>query len=132
MERREFLRSAVFSGVAAQSGLATARAIPRRRYRDEVELLILGFGGMLNAGLEQAAVNRLVAESFERGVNYFDVAPKYGNAGEAEIKLRCGIEARTASAYSWPARRRSGARPERDPSWRDRSIRRLRMARAAR
>lgn len=35
-------------------------------------------------GLEQAKADRLVAESFERGVNYFDVAPTYG---DAEIKL---------------------------------------------
>ncbi len=31
---------------------------------------------------EQAAANRLVSEAVERGVNYFDVAPSYGNAEE--------------------------------------------------
>jgi predicted aldo/keto reductase-like oxidoreductase len=37
-------------------------------------------------GMEQSEVNSFVAEAFERGVNYFDVAPRYGN-GEAETKL---------------------------------------------
>jgi aryl-alcohol dehydrogenase-like predicted oxidoreductase len=37
-------------------------------------------------GHEQAEANKIVAEAFERGVNYFDVAPSYGE-GEAEEKL---------------------------------------------
>lgn len=35
-------------------------------------------------GMEQARADRLVAETFERGVNYVDVAPTYG---DAEAKL---------------------------------------------
>lgn len=60
--------------------------LPKRPYRDGVELSILGFGGMLLVGMEQDDANRIVAESFERGINYFDVAPFYGN-GEAEQKM---------------------------------------------
>lgn len=60
--------------------------IARRPYRDGVELSILGFGGMVAVGMAQEAVNRITAESIERGVNYFDVAPFYGD-GEAEKKL---------------------------------------------
>jgi len=60
--------------------------IPRRHYRDDVELSILGLGGMTLLDLEQEAVNALVARSIERGLNYFDVAPFYGN-GEAEEKM---------------------------------------------
>ncbi len=37
-------------------------------------------------GYEQKEANRLVASAWERGVNYYDVAPSYGD-GEAEIKL---------------------------------------------
>jgi aryl-alcohol dehydrogenase-like predicted oxidoreductase len=57
--------------------------VPRRHYRDETELSIIGLGGMLLVGMEQNAADRIVSESFERGVNYFDVAPFYGD-GEAE------------------------------------------------
>ncbi len=50
------------------------------------QLSIIGFGGILVVGAEQAEANRLVASAVERGVNYFDVAPSY-YAGEAEQKL---------------------------------------------
>ena len=46
-------------------------------------LTIVGFGGMVVAGEEQDTANCYVAKAVEeRGVNYFDVAPSYGNAEE--------------------------------------------------
>jgi len=60
--------------------------IPKRLYRDDVQLSILGLGGMLLVGMEQRKVNDIVAESIGRGINYFDVAPFYGD-GEAEQKM---------------------------------------------
>ena len=57
--------------------------LPQRDYGSTgVKLSIIGFGGLLVSGIEQAQANRLVAESVERGVTYFDVAPTYGNAEE--------------------------------------------------
>ncbi len=58
--------------------------IPKRPYRDEVSLSILGLGGMLLVGMEQSS--RIVEEALARGINYFDVAPFYGS-GEAEQKM---------------------------------------------
>src|ERR1700689_1028071 len=84
MERRNFLRSALRPAVTR---LARVRkTLPRRRYRDDVELSIIGFGGMVVVGQEQKNASRMVAEAVACGVNYFDVAPTYGD-GEAEIKL---------------------------------------------
>jgi aryl-alcohol dehydrogenase-like predicted oxidoreductase len=60
--------------------------VPKRHFREDVELSVIGFGGMVLVGMEQESGGRLVAESVERGINYFDVAPFYGE-GEAEIKL---------------------------------------------
>jgi aryl-alcohol dehydrogenase-like predicted oxidoreductase len=60
--------------------------IPKRPYRDEVSLSILGLGGMLLVGMEQFSVERIVEEALARGINYFDVAPFYGD-GEAEQKM---------------------------------------------
>lgn len=57
--------------------------IPKRQYRDDVELSILGLGGMLLVDMEQKEANEIVARAFDCGINYFDVAPFYGN-GEAE------------------------------------------------
>ena len=45
-------------------------------------LSVVGFGGIVVAKEEPSAANRLVAQAVERGVNYFDVAPSYGNAEE--------------------------------------------------
>ena len=83
MQRRDFLKAAaVMPGMAA----AAAGPLPKRPYRDGVQLSIIGFGGVVVMGMDQKDANRLVAEAFDRGVNYFDVAPSYGD-GEAEIKL---------------------------------------------
>ena len=60
--------------------------IPKRPYRDEVKLSILGLGGMLLVGMEQSSADGIVAEALARGINYFDVAPFYGS-GEAEQKM---------------------------------------------
>jgi len=45
-----------------------------------LEVSIIGFGGILVSGEEQANADALVREAIERGVNYFDVAPTYGDA----------------------------------------------------
>jgi aryl-alcohol dehydrogenase-like predicted oxidoreductase len=60
--------------------------IPKRHYRDDIQLSIIGFGGMLLVGVKQDIANRIASESLERGINYFDVAPFYGS-GEAERKM---------------------------------------------
>jgi predicted aldo/keto reductase-like oxidoreductase len=44
------------------------------------ELSILGFGGIIVSDLPQEDADRIVAGAVDRGVNYFDVAPTYGNA----------------------------------------------------
>src|SRR5574340_936981 len=46
------------------------------------ELSIVGLGGIVVADIPQEEANRIVAEAVDRGVNYFDVAPTYGNAQE--------------------------------------------------
>ena len=62
----------------------------RRQFRDDVELSIIGLGGLTLVGMEPKAAHRLVAEAIDRGVNYFDVAPAYGG-GEAETKLGAAL-----------------------------------------
>ena len=65
----------------------------KRPYGDTgEELSLIGFGGIVVMGAEQPEANRRAAEAFARGVNYFDVAPTYGDAeeklGPALIGLR--------------------------------------------
>lgn len=45
-------------------------------------LSVVGFGGIVVMNEEPAAAVRLVAQAVDRGINYFDVAPTYGNAEE--------------------------------------------------
>ena len=55
----------------------------KRRYGSKDDMLsIVGFGGIcvMNENTEESA--RIVAGAVDRGVNYFDVAPQYGNAQE--------------------------------------------------
>jgi predicted aldo/keto reductase-like oxidoreductase len=82
MERREFLLAAASTTAALGAG----RKIPRREYKKGIEISIIGFGGIVVVGQEQPQANKTVASAYERGVNYFDVAPSYWD-GEAETKL---------------------------------------------
>jgi aryl-alcohol dehydrogenase-like predicted oxidoreductase len=53
------------------------------------ELSIIGFGGIVVAGMAQPDADAIVAEAFDRGINYFDVAPSYG---DAESRLGPALE----------------------------------------
>jgi aryl-alcohol dehydrogenase-like predicted oxidoreductase len=46
------------------------------------ELSIIGFGGIVVENATPDESRGLVAEAIDRGVNYFDIAPSYGNAEE--------------------------------------------------
>lgn len=64
---------------------SNAATLPRRDYgRDGTQLSVIGFGGIVVMGMEPAQASRAVAWAVERGVNYFDVAPSYG---DSEVKL---------------------------------------------
>jgi aryl-alcohol dehydrogenase-like predicted oxidoreductase len=47
-------------------------------------LSIIGFGGIVVMNAEPEHAKEVVAEAVEKGINYFDVAPSYG---DAELKL---------------------------------------------
>ena len=47
-----------------------------------ITLSVVGFGGIIVMNESIANARRLVAEAVSRGINYFDVAPTYGNAEE--------------------------------------------------
>lgn len=69
------------------------------------QLSVVGFGGILVMNEEPQAASRLVAQAVDRGINYFDVAPSYGNAEERlgpalepyrkRVFLACKTEMRT-------------------------------------
>ena len=80
----------------------------KRRYGDkEEELSILGFGGIMVSKVETAEAEQLVGRGIDCGINYFDVAPSYGNAEEMlgpalkpyrdEVFLACKTTDRSAA-----------------------------------
>ena len=55
----------------------------KRPYGSSGEMLsVVGFGGIMVMNETQEAANNYVAEAIDMGINYFDVAPSYGNAEE--------------------------------------------------
>lgn len=63
------------------SGKPPRRAVLKQRYgRTKEKLSIIGFGGMAVKDVTPKEAANYVAEAVDRGVNYFDVAPFYGNA----------------------------------------------------
>lgn len=99
MRRRDFLRTAALSGPAMMSGglISRARAVdgivagprsnvprlPMRPFgKTGVNLSVIGFPGFALKELDQKRVERMVAIAVEKGMNYFDVAPQYGDAEE--------------------------------------------------
>jgi aryl-alcohol dehydrogenase-like predicted oxidoreductase len=98
MKRRDFLKTAAVppAAIAVDQAARTfynaglcmgatsdhnAPSVPRRDYgKTGIRLSVIGFGGYMLHDMEQREADRLVAQAIERGVNYFDVAPTYGNA----------------------------------------------------
>ena len=102
MERREFIQKGTLGAGLITLGQLNLFAdtenppvptehkpgfIPKRKYgKTDLMLSIIGFGGIVVMGHDQDQANHIVAEAFDRGVNYYDVAPSYGDT-EAETKL---------------------------------------------
>src|ERR1700742_2427917 len=87
MERRDFLKQSALAAAAATTArfasTTPANPIARRALGKTGEhLSIIGFGGIVVMNEETGAAKNIVAEAVDRGVNYFDVAPSYGNAQE--------------------------------------------------
>lgn len=78
--------------------VASKPQIPRRPYRDDLELSIAGMGVIVLIGMDQDDANRLVAESVDRGVNYFDTGPRYGD-GEGQEKLGHALRAHREGVF---------------------------------
>ncbi|MGC1423775.1 MAG: aldo/keto reductase [Terracidiphilus sp.] len=88
MKRREFLKQAAVTAatVAASSQLKAktpADPIARRTLgRTGEQLSIIAFGGIVVMNETTGESSNIVAEAVDRGINYFDVAPSYGDAQE--------------------------------------------------
>lgn len=62
--------------------LSVIRLEKRRYGNTNTYLSVVSFGGIAVMDESQDEANRLVAKAIDSGINYFDVAPSYGNAEE--------------------------------------------------
>ncbi|MFN7992811.1 MAG: aldo/keto reductase [Bryobacteraceae bacterium] len=116
MKRRTFLQSTLAGSAAALA--APGQGLPRRTYKGDVKLSVIGFGAIVVVGMEQKEADRTVAEAFEQGVNYYDVAPSYFD-GEAEMKLGPALQPHRAKSFlacKTMEREAAGARRELETS----------------
>ena len=104
MNRRDFLRIASTAGVAvgAGPGWAAPGRVPRRPLgATGATLPVVGLGGITVSGRGEAEARRMVDRAFERGIDYVDVAPTYGDAEQllgaalAPYRERCFLAGKT-------------------------------------
>jgi len=108
MERRAFLKQAAITAAAAVASTSQVNAstpanpIARRTLgKTGEQLSIIGFGGIVVMNEETGAASNIVAEAVDRGINYFDVAPSYGNAQDrlgpalAPYRNKCFLACKT-------------------------------------
>ncbi|MBN2473916.1 MAG: aldo/keto reductase [Pirellulales bacterium] len=135
MKRRSFLKAV--GGAVGGSALGTqhtvayaassaeekeAAGLPRRALgRTGLEASCVAFPGLALIHDEQPQCTAALHKAFDQGVNYFDVAPAYG---DAEVKMGVGLQGLKRDEYilacKTKMRDKKGAREELD-----RSLRRL-------
>jgi predicted aldo/keto reductase-like oxidoreductase len=128
MKRRTFLKTVGAS--AAALGLPTmlgadlpverVAGLPRRVLgRTGQKLSVVGFPGLALIHHDQERCTSALHEAFERGVNYFDVAPAYGE-GQCETRMGIGLQGLDRSRYflacKTKKRDKEGARKELEQS----------------
>lgn len=125
MRRRSFLKAAGGLAVAAESALGADGLVPevervagvpyRRLGRTGCKVSVVGFPGLALLHYDQEQSTAGLRAAVERGVNYFDVAPAYGN-GQCETKMGIGLEGVARDRYflacKTKRRDKAGAREE--------------------
>lgn len=125
MKRRSFLKAV--GGVVGTCALGVesplhgadsgSEGVPRRPLgKTGPRLSVVGFPGLCLTHYDQARCTRGLHEAFDKGINYFDVAPAYGKNGDCEIKMGIGLQGLDRSRYflacKTKMRDQAGARAE--------------------
>jgi len=98
MNRRQFIKSSAIGAGTVLLSSKKIEAMSRSPNNEQLtnkmpkhvagrtgqKLSIIGFGGIVVMNAEAEHAKKVVAEAVEKGINYFDVAPTYG---DAELKL---------------------------------------------
>lgn len=118
MQRRDFLKVAALTAPMVSLFPADLSAIERKTTKGKIEkrslgktgemLSMIGFGGIVVSGVNADEASASVKLAIDSGVNYFDVAPTYGNAEDMlgpalepyrkNVFLACKTQKRTRDA----------------------------------
>jgi|YelNatPaOPRAMG01_1025707.scaffolds.fasta_scaffold00010_52 aryl-alcohol dehydrogenase-like predicted oxidoreductase len=117
MKRREFLRvsagATLFAAVGCSGAKRPDKTLPKRTLgRTGQQLSIVGLGGVVLDQMDPQEARQLVSEVLDLGLNYFDVAPSYGNAEEVMGQALRGHRQRVFLACKTLKRDAQGAREE--------------------
>jgi len=126
MKRRDFIRTSVISASAISLFPADLSSITREKKPGSIEkrslgktgekLSMIGFGGIVVMDVSQEEASLQVRRAIDAGINYFDVAPSYG---DAEIKLGPALEPYRKNVFlacKTGERKKEGARKELEQS----------------
>jgi aryl-alcohol dehydrogenase-like predicted oxidoreductase len=129
MERRSFLKAvggatgglalgfeALFGADGPPPEVERVEGVPRRVLgRTGQKLSVVGFPGLALIHYEQPECTAGLRSALDRGINYFDVAPAYGN-GQCETRMGIGLEGVARDRYflacKTKKRDKAGAREE--------------------
>jgi len=99
MKRRDFIRTTAIIAPAISMFPADLSGISRKTVKGKIEkrslgktgvmLSVIGFGGIVVRDATPAEASASVKLAIDAGINYFDVAPSYG---DAEVKLGPALE----------------------------------------
>jgi predicted aldo/keto reductase-like oxidoreductase len=102
MRRRSFLKAlggtALTAAVAraeetAQRTEVVVNGLPRRKLgRTDDRISMVGFPGLSLRNYSQDEGTAKIHEVFAQGLNYYDVAPAYGENGICEVRMGIGLE----------------------------------------
>ena len=102
----------------AEAAVGAARGeMPRRELgRTGLKVSVVAFAGLALTHYEQKECTAGVHKAFDKGLNYYDVAPAYGQDGACEIKLGVALQGLKRSDYilacKTKARDKDGCRQE--------------------
>jgi len=121
MRRREFLKNCLKYSAGLTTGALVAgpdrTQVPKRELGTTgEELSMVGFGGIIVMDETIKTAKERVAAAVDRGINYFDVAPTYGNA---ETRLGPALKPYRKDSFlacKTQKRKKKGARKELEQS----------------
>jgi aryl-alcohol dehydrogenase-like predicted oxidoreductase len=87
------------SEAEADANAARGQMPKRELGRSGIKVSVVTFAGLALANADQERGTEGVRRAFDKGLNYYDVAPAYGRDGECELKLGIALQGLKRADY---------------------------------